>query len=155
LAPQEDFETANSGWIWRLLNMPKHRRLILTSIGPQGEGRMLTGSCHCGKLAWTFKGLPESATACNCSLCRRYGVLWIYDYQGERIEISGSSTVYTRKGAGPPSLEIHFCGSCGCVTAWRGLRLESDGRRRIAVNIRLAEPGPVARDGRCVADMWF
>ena len=55
---------------------------------------------------------------------------------------------------------------------WRGLALDEKGRRRIAVNLRLAEPGAVARilidhfdglesfedlprDGRCVADMWF
>ena len=53
-----------------------------------------------------------------------------------------------------------------------GVNPEKDGRRRIAVNIRLAEPGAVAhlpidhfdgldsfddlpRDARCVADMWF
>jgi hypothetical protein len=52
------------------------------------------------------------------------------------------------------------------------LRLDADGRRRMAVNLRLSEPGLVAhlpidhfeglesfddlpRDGRCVADMWF
>jgi hypothetical protein len=116
--------------------------------------------------------MPESVTACNCTLCRRYGVLWIYDFEGGLIKLSGSSTVYTRKEVKKPALEIHFCGSCGCVAAWRGLMLEPDGRRRIAVNLRLAEPGPVAhlpidhfdgfdtfddlpRDGRCVADLWF
>jgi hypothetical protein len=133
---------------------------------------LLDGSCHCGAIGWTFDGMPDSVTACNCTLCRRYGVLWIYDYEGERIKISGPSTVYTRKGKTNPALEIHFCGSCGCVICWRGLRLEPDGRRRIAVNLRLTEPGPVAhlpidhfdglntfddlpRDGRCVGDMWF
>ncbi len=133
---------------------------------------MITGTCHCRKLSWTFKGMPESVTACNCTLCRRYGVLWIYDHEGERISIAGPSAVYTRQHSAKPSLEIRFCGSCGCVIAWRGLRQDADGRRRIAVNLRLTEPGPVAhlpidhfdgldtfddlpRDGRCVADMWF
>ena len=37
---------------------------------------MLTGICHCGTLQWTFDGVPNSAPACNCTLCRRYGVLW-------------------------------------------------------------------------------
>jgi hypothetical protein len=133
---------------------------------------MLTGTCHCGTLQWTFDGVPDSATACNCTLCRRYGVLWIYDYESERIKISGPSAVYTRNDRTKPVLEIHFCGGCGCVIGWRGLKLDADGRRRIAVNLRLTEPGPVAhlpidhfdgldtfddlpRDGRCVADMWF
>jgi hypothetical protein len=133
---------------------------------------MLTGICHCGTLSWTFDGMPDSATACNCTLCRRYGVLWIYDYENERIKVSGLSSVYTRKNKAKPALEIHFCGSCGCVMSWRGLSVDADGRRRVAVNLRLTEPGPVAhlpidhfdgldtfddlpRDGRCVADMWF
>ena len=132
---------------------------------------MLTGSCHCTKIGWTFDGMPESATACNCTLCRRYGVLWIYDFEGGLIKLVGESKVYTRHDVKRPALEIHFCGTCGCVTAWRGLTLE-DGRRRIAVNLRLTEPGPVAhlpidhfdgldkfddlpRDKRCVSDMWF
>ncbi len=133
---------------------------------------MLTGACHCGLISWTFDGMPESATACNCTLCRRYGVLWIYDYEGERIKIAGPSTVFTRKDVKRPALEIHFCPTCGCVSAWRGLGLDEKGRRRIAVNLRLAEPGPfdrlpidhfeglvafddLPRDGKCVKDMWF
>lgn len=116
--------------------------------------------------------MPDSATACNCTLCRRYGVLWIYDYEGERIKIAGPSTVYTRKDSTKPTLEICFCGNCGCVVCWRGLTLDAGGRRRIAVNLRLTDPGPVAhlaidhfdgldtfedlpQDGRCVSDMWF
>ena len=133
---------------------------------------MLTGSCHCGALTWTFDGDPESATACNCTLCRRYGVLWAYDYENERIKVSGPRSSYTRKGKADPALEIVFCPTCGCVACWRGLRLEADGRRRIAVNLRLSEPDTVGhlpidhfdgldafddlpRDGRCVKDMWF
>jgi hypothetical protein len=136
------------------------------------ERKLLTGNCHCGKLGWTFDGVPESATACNCTLCRRYGVLWIYDYEGERINILGPSVVYKRNDTEKPALEIHFCGRCGCVTCWRGLDVDAASRRRIAVNIRLSEPFPVAhlpidhfdgldkfddlpRDTRCVADMWF
>lgn len=133
---------------------------------------MLTGTCHCGAVRWSFDGIPESATACNCSVCRRYGVLWIYDYEGERIEVSGPTSVYRNKDAAEPSLEFHFCSGCGCVVSWRGLRTDAEGRRRCAVNLRLTEPGPVAhlpidhfdgldafddlpRDGRRVADMWF
>ena len=116
--------------------------------------------------------MPDSVTACNCTLCQRYGGLWIYDYEGEKIKISGPSAVYTRKDMSNPALEIHFCSSCACVSFWRGLRVDADGRRRMAVNVRLSEPAPVAhlpidhfdgldtfddlpRDRRCVADMWF
>jgi hypothetical protein len=129
---------------------------------------MLEGACLCGAVRWTFDGEPEGATACNCTACRRYGVLWIYDYEGERIAVSGATQSYIRGKA----LEFHFCAQCGCVCFWRAQRLHEDGRRRIAVNVRLSEPGTVAhipidhfdgldtfddlpRDGRCVRDYWF
>ncbi len=133
---------------------------------------MLTGSCHCGASHWTLAGDPGPVTACNCTLCRRYGALWAYDYENERIRVLGPTSSYTRKGKEAPALEILFCPHCGCVLCWRGLRLEPDGRRRIAVNVRLSEPYDVAglpidhfdgldkfedlpSDGRCVRDMWF
>jgi len=130
---------------------------------------MLEGSCHCGSVRWTFAGIPESATACNCTVCRRYGVLWIYDYEGERINVSGPTRIYKRGR----SVEFHFCPGCGGVAYWRGAEAGEDGRRRMAVNLRLIEqPEAVAglhidhfdgldsfddlpRDGRRVADMWF
>lgn len=130
---------------------------------------MIEGSCHCGQVRWRFDGIPESATACNCTLCRRYGVLWAYDFEGERITVSGPTKVYIR---GERVIGFRFCPDCGCVAYWRGLKPRPDGRRRIAVNLRLAEPDAVGgivmdhfdglksfddlgRDGRCVADMWF
>jgi hypothetical protein len=129
---------------------------------------MIEGACLCGAVRWSFAGTPESATACNCTACRRYGVLWAYDYEGEGIQVSGATRHYVRGR----HLGFHFCPDCGCVAYWRGLTLDEKGRRRIAVNLRLAEPGAVAdiiidhfdgldsftdlpRDGRCVADMWF
>lgn len=129
----------------------------------------LRGSCHCDRVRWTFEGMPEGATACNCTVCRRYGVLWIYDYEGEGIHVTGPTQAYVR-GEG---LGFHFCPNCGCVAYWRALKPNDAGRRRIAVNLRLvADPEAVAqvpidhfdgldrfddlpRDGKCVADYWF
>jgi hypothetical protein len=113
--------------------------------------------------------MPESATACNCTVCRRYGVLWAYDFEGEGISVSGPTTAYIH---GDKTLGFHFCPRCGCLAYWRALEAREDDRRRIAVNLRLTEPGPIAhlpvrhfeglvsfkdlpRDGRCVADFWF
>ena len=112
--------------------------------------------------------MPESATACNCTVCRRYGVLWAYDFEGEGISVLGPTRVYVRGEA----IEFHFCPACGCVAYWRSQTSRQDGRRRIAVNLRLTEPDPIAkvpidhfdgldtfedlpRDGRCVSDYWF
>jgi hypothetical protein len=129
---------------------------------------MIEGSCHCGAVRWTASLMPESATACNCTVCRRYGALWAYDYEGEGIRVSGPTRAYIRGEA----IEFHHCPECGCVAFWRARKTDGAGRRRIAVNLRLTDPAAVAhlpidhfdgfdtfadlpRDGRSVADHWF
>ncbi len=130
---------------------------------------MLQGSCHCGAVSWRLDTDPESATACNCSACRRYGTLWAYGHEGVDVHGQGQTTAYLREGG---SLGFHFCPRCGNVAWWRSREAGADGRRRMAVNLRLAEPEAVAalpvdhfdgllswedlpRDGRCVRDLWF
>jgi hypothetical protein len=130
---------------------------------------MIEGSCHCGAVRWRFDGAPQTATACSCTVCRRYGALWAYGFEGEEISVSGETRTYAW---GERSLAFHFCGACGAVAYWRGLKLRDDGRRRGGVNLRMAEPEAVATipiehfdgfnwreptliDGRCVGDMWY
>ena len=130
---------------------------------------MIEGSCHCGAVRWRFEGMPGGATACNCTVCRRYGTLWAYDYDGEGIKVTGPTRAYVW---GDKTIGFHFCPACGCVAYWRAREAGKDGRYRIAVNLRLAEPDAVAaipidhfdgldsfddlpRDGKCVKDYWF
>jgi len=128
----------------------------------------LHGACHCGSVSWTYRSTPESATACNCTSCRRWGGLWIYGHEGEQVTTAGPTRTYVRG----PNLEYHFCPTCACVTHWRTLKPDQQGRHAMAVNIRMAEPGLVEhlpvdhfeglvafedlpRDTRCVRDHWF
>ena len=94
---------------------------------------MIEGSCHCGAVHWTFRGVPEAATACNCTVCRRYGVLWAYDYEDERIRVSGPTRAYVWGNGG---IGFHFCRQCGCVAYWRSNEAGPDGRRRIAEHFK-------------------
>ncbi len=133
---------------------------------------MLKGTCHCGAVSWTLEGDPGSITACNCTVCQRYGGLWAYDYEHGRITLSGPTRTYTYAGKENPTLEYHFCPTCANVAAWKALRPGDDGRRPMAVNIRLAPYEAVSHlaidhfdglvtfedlpsDGRCVRDLWF
>lgn len=70
--------------------------------------------------------------------------MWAYDYENGRIVTRGESRAYVRADEPRPTLETHFCPYCGNVLWWRGLTLEADGRRRMAVNVRLAGPESVA-----------
>jgi hypothetical protein len=126
---------------------------------------MIEGVCHCGGVRWSFEGVPDSVTACSCTICRRYGALWAYDFDNVGIKVAGATTVYAWLG-------FHFCARCACVAYWRQTQPGKDGRRRMAVNVRLAEPDRVAAlaiqrhdglvdhadfplDGRSVVDVWF
>ncbi len=131
---------------------------------------MLMGTCHCGGVNWTLRDMPASATACNCTICSRYGVLWAYGYIGHDIHSAGKTTTYRRADGG--SIEFHFCARCGCVTHYVRTAAEEDGRYRTAVNLRLTDPDPILdlpvehfdgletfeelpRDERTVRGMWF
>ncbi len=130
---------------------------------------MIEGACHCGAVRWRFEATPADATACNCTVCRRYGALWIYGHEGVDVTVTGPTRSYERGGK---HLAFQFCPVCGCVVSWRGNYLEENGHPRMAVNVRLAEPETVARllirhfdglhtfedlpiDGKRVADYWF
>ena len=134
--------------------------------------KMTRGSCLCGAVNWEFRGEIPDATICNCSACRRYGVLWAYDYDGHGISVDdpqGNLVSYQR---GSKVLSFNFCAVCGNLVSWRAVGAGKDGRVRIAVNLRLAEPSDVAdipvlrfdglhsfedlaMDGRTVGDIWF
>ena len=132
------------------------------------HANMLKGTCLCGSARWQLNEFPECATACNCTACRRYGAIWAYGHIDEDISVTGEMISYVRGD----SLSFNVCAKCGNLMYWRGLKTNDKGRRRGAVNLRMAEPGPVAdvpidhfdgldkwedlpRDGRCVKDMWF
>jgi hypothetical protein len=134
--------------------------------------RTTHGHCHCGAVNWTFRGEIPDATICNCTACRRYGVLWAYGYDGDEIVVEDTGNVISRYICGSRSLSFNFCSTCGNIVSWRSLEPRPNGRIRIAVNLRLAEPEDVAgiplqcfdglvsfedlpRDGRKVADVWF
>lgn len=129
---------------------------------------VIHGSCRCGTVQWHFKGMPESATVCNCTACHRYGALWAYDFEGDGIHVSGPTKTYTQGRW----VVFHFCSVCGCVAYWRGLKNSNNGQRPMGVNLRLADVESVAQipvvrhdgldttddlpqDGRCVIDYWF
>ena len=134
---------------------------------------MIIGYCHCGAVHWRFESQIPDATICNCTICRRYGALWAYGYDGQDIRVEAPKdglSSYVRSGS--PSISFNFCRICGNLICWRGLGPEEKGETRVAVNLRLAEPEDVGRiplqrfdglhsfedlprDGRCVFDVWF
>ena len=131
---------------------------------------MLKGSCHCARVSWQLDAMPKSATACNCTICRRYGALWAYGHIGKNVHVSGETASYCREEFG--EIDFHFCASCGCVTHYVATKPDDDGQHLAAVNLRMTELSPIAdvvirhfdgcdswkeipNNGRTVKDMWF
>jgi hypothetical protein len=90
-------------------------------------------SCHCGVVEIEAATAPETLTDCNCSICRRYGVLWAY-YSPKQVRfVSGEGTTETYMW-GDRSIAFHRCRDCGCVTHWQALDPTTD---RMGLNGRL------------------
>lgn len=113
---------------------------------------MILGTCHCGGVNYEFDHTPRWTTSCNCSICRRLGTLWIYA-KISRVKISGPTISYVW---GDKGLAFHSCKTCGCTTHWENLNPDGPDAR-MAVNLRLADPGVITQvpvrhfDG---ADTW-
>ena len=114
----------------------------------------LQGSCHCGAVRLTLPSLPEVATRCNCSLCRRVGGLWAY-YPFGSVQIEGHPENTTDYVWGDKSLRNVRCKICGSFTHWEPIDGALDARHGVNLNnfdLRLQESVKVRHfDG---ADTW-
>jgi hypothetical protein len=100
----------------------------------------VSASCHCGSVRLEVDAPPEEVTQCNCSLCRRYGLLWAY-YPPRQVRMSPPdppTEVYTWNGG---TIEFHRCGKCGCVSHWAAVDRK---KNRMDVNARLMDPEVLA-----------
>jgi hypothetical protein len=103
---------------------------------------MIEASCHCGAIKIEVARKPRTVTDCNCSICRRYGVLWAY-YKTPDVRVRarrGSLSAYLW---GRRKLRFFRCRHCGCVTHW-GKVLKSDAWK-VGVNARNLDPAILQR----------
>jgi len=82
---------------------------------------MLTGSCHCGAVRVTIPRKPRSVTDCNCSICRRYGVLWAY-YRAPAVQVEAKRGATESYSWGRKALKFVRCAKCGCVMCWQRIK---------------------------------
>lgn len=96
---------------------------------------MITASCHCGSVRLRVRAAPAEVTECNCSICRRYGVLWAY-YPPSAVDAPAAGSATDVYEWDDRSIGFHRCRTCGCVTHWS----PNDSRDRMGVNARLFPP---------------
>jgi hypothetical protein len=101
---------------------------------------MIIASCHCGAVQLTVTDESSELTECNCSICRRYGVLWAY-YAPTEVEGPAPETTDTYMWD-DRSIAFHRCRQCGCVSHWSPT---DPTKERMGINARLMDPEAVSR----------
>jgi hypothetical protein len=101
---------------------------------------MIKASCHCGAITLEIDVPPKEVTECNCSICRRYGVLWAYYALAQvRIPSAAPTQVYLWDDR---AIEFHRCQTCGCISHWSPVDRAIG---HMGVNARLMPPELLAQ----------
>jgi hypothetical protein len=93
----------------------------------------LTATCHCGACSVTIPRKPRTVTDCNCSICRRYGVLWAY-YKAGSVGVAAKRGAVESYAWGRRKLKFVRCRNCGCLLVWQ--RIKGDATHYMGVNAR-------------------
>lgn len=92
------------------------------------------GSCHCGAVTFTVDAdLPHQAISCNCSICRRKGLLLAFFPAGQ-FTLTGGEEALASYRFNTNRIEHRFCKTCGAEPFAAGAN--PDGSPMRAVNLR-------------------
>ena len=91
------------------------------------------GSCHCGNVAFEVEGELGGVMSCNCSICRRKGVLmWFVPRAQLRLATpEDAAATYTFN---KHVIKHRFCPTCGIHPYGEGT--DPKGNAMAAVNVR-------------------
>jgi hypothetical protein len=91
------------------------------------------GSCHCGAVKFSVDAeMPTEVMDCNCSICRRKGVLMAF-YPVAKVTVEGESALQAYQ-FNKHVLSHWFCKTCGIHTFGGGKG--PDGNEMRAINMR-------------------
>ena len=76
---------------------------------------MVRAACHCTAIRLELAEAPAWVLDCNCTLCRRYGAIWVYPEAG-KVELVGGADATDVYSWGEGMLAFHRCKTCGCMT---------------------------------------
>jgi hypothetical protein len=92
------------------------------------------GSCHCGAVKFTVDAdVPTQAMSCNCSICRRKGVLMAF-FPMTKFKLEQGEGALEAYQFNKHRISHWFCKTCG-IHAFGG-GIGPDGKEMRAVNLR-------------------
>ena len=71
-----------------------------------------TGSCHCGKVRYQIEATIDRVTECNCSICRKKGMLH-HRVAPELFTLLADENDIGTYQFGTRVAKHHFCKNCG------------------------------------------
>jgi hypothetical protein len=96
-----------------------------------------TGSCHCGKIAFTFEGGPVTeGMECNCSMCGRKGRIMHFIPASAFTLKTAREDVATYR-FNKCVIDHNFCPTCGISPFSEGESASGD--RMVALNLRCVD----------------
>ncbi len=96
-----------------------------------------SGTCHCGAVAFTVDAdTPTEAVSCNCSHCRRKGLLLGF-FAPDQFTLDRGEAVLGRYLFNTHKIEHQFCTMCGVEPFAHGTG--PHGRPMQAINLRCVD----------------
>ena len=92
-----------------------------------------SGSCHCGAVAYTVSADLGRTISCNCSICRRTGMVLTFVPAGQ-FNLEKGSDALADYQFGKKNVHHLFCRTCGVRSFGRGTA--PDGSEMVAINVR-------------------
>jgi hypothetical protein len=97
---------------------------------------LISGSCHCGNIAFELLWEPEPAEiparACTCSFCTKHGGLWTSCPTGALNVVVADPASVSRYAFGTRTAQFHTCARCGVVPV---VTSEIDGKVYAVVSV--------------------
>ncbi len=97
---------------------------------------MHKGSCHCGEVVFEVAGEFDKVIECNCSHCRRKGLLLWFVPRGDFALRSSADSLASYK-FNRHAIDHRFCANCGAAPFAFGI--DPKGRETAAINVRCLE----------------
>ena len=95
-----------------------------------------TATCHCGDVVIHLANKPGEVFECNCSICRKLGVLWAY-YPCDDVTFSKGGDHTRAYVWNHRIIEFHRCPNCGCTT--HRIAVDRTFREKMGINARLID----------------
>lgn len=97
---------------------------------------MISATCHCGAIRIDAPNPPAQITDCNCSICRRSGVLWAY-YPASSVQVHAAANATQSYAWGKNEIRFVRCATCGVLTHWEHVS-NAEGKK-MGINARTFE----------------